>query len=138
MTDFVIPFESQNKNGTISVISYVLLRRTRSKKPSVTSKRRILVSLTFLSLSDVGTAQLVEQSEENFNNASTIIGGAFKSDLRAVEEVESYCIGNKTTNMTRLAITSFLPRIESEKNYVSRDSSCCGWFNGSGRRTLSS
>jgi hypothetical protein len=48
------------------------------------------VSLTFLSLSDVGTAQLVEQSEENFNNASTIIGGAFKSDLRAVEEVESY------------------------------------------------
>ena len=46
------------------------------------------MSLTFLS--DPSTAQVIEQSEENFDNAAAIIGDAFKSDLHAVNQVESY------------------------------------------------
>ena len=46
------------------------------------------MSATFLS--DVGTAQLIEQSEENFNNAGCIIDAAFKADLIAIDEVECF------------------------------------------------
>ena len=46
------------------------------------------MSVTFLN--DVGTAQLIEQSEENFNNAGAIIEAAFKDDVLAIQQVENY------------------------------------------------
>ena len=41
-------------------------------------------------LSDVGAAQIIDRSQENFKHAGNIIGEAFKADLFAIAEVETY------------------------------------------------
>ncbi len=46
------------------------------------------MSVTFLS--DVGTAQLIEKSEEDFNNAQSIINTALAADRLAITEVENF------------------------------------------------
>jgi hypothetical protein len=46
------------------------------------------MSVTFLS--DVGTAQLIEKSEEDFNNAVSIIETSISADLTAIREVEHF------------------------------------------------
>jgi hypothetical protein len=46
------------------------------------------MSVTFLS--DVGTAQLIEKSEEDFNNAVAIINTAMAADKLAIREVENF------------------------------------------------